>query len=139
MPWQWYKPNQGRRVRTAAAVGCALVAALAGAEVYSLLAGFQMTGQQEHVKLAIRLGVPVLVFALLAAVALYVLNRPRLADFLIDTQGELAKVSWPTRQQVLGSTGAVLILVLLFGAYLLILDRVMVDVLLRWVLPIYGR
>ena len=127
MPWYWHKPKQGHRVRVTAVVAVALLSALAAGELYSALVDFPM-----HLRLAL----PVVLLVALVGPALYLLNRPRVADFLIDTQGELAKVSWPSRQQVLGSTGAVLILVLLLGAYLLALDK-LVDLVLREVLPVY--
>jgi len=122
MPWHWYKPNQGRQVRTAALVGCALVDLLAAVEAYNVLAAYPMSEYPVYVKQAIQLGVPVLVLAALVAVAAYVLNRPRIAEFLIETQAELAKVSWPTREQVMGSTVAVLVLVLVMAAVLLVMD-----------------
>jgi len=130
MPWQWYKRNQGRRVRLAAVVGVVLLAALAAAEAYSGLADTTRYSTQ------LRLGLPAVVLVGLVVAAVYVLNWPRVADFLIETESELAKVSWPSREQVLGSTGTVLVLVFLFGAFLLGVDRAM-DYLLRTVLHIY--
>lgn len=127
MPWQWYKPNQGRKVRLAAILGVVLVSALAAMELYGALPGHGL-----HVKL----GLPVLVLIALAGAGVYLLNRNRLADFLIDTEAELGKVSWPSKQQVLGSTGLVLALVVLLGLYLLGLDKVM-DFFLRRLLRIY--
>ena len=130
MPWQWYKRNQGRRVRLAAVVAVVLLAALAAAETYSGLADTARYSTQ------LRLGVPAVVLVGLVAAAVYLLNWPRVADFLIETESELSKVSWPSRQQVLGSTGTVLVLVFLLGAFLLGVDKAM-DYLLRTVLHIY--
>ena len=125
MPWQWYKRNQGRKVRLAAIVAVGLVAALAASETYTGLADTARYSAQ------LRLGVPAVVLVGLGAAGVYVLNRPRVADFLIETEGELAKVSWPSKQQVFGSTGAVLLLVLLLGLFLLAVDWG-VEKLLRW-------
>jgi preprotein translocase subunit SecE len=122
MPWQWYKPNQGRRVRTAAMVGCALVALMAAYEVFDALSAYPMSSYAVYVKQAIQLGVPVVVLVLVLLGAMYVLNRPRLAEFLIETQAEMSKVSWPTRQQVMGSTAAVLVLVFIMAVVLLAMD-----------------
>lgn len=132
MPWHWYKPNQGRRVRLAAAVAVALVSALAAVETYVGLA------DPKRFPLELRLAAPVVVLVAAAAAGLYVLNRPRVADFLIETESELARVSWPTREQVLGSTWAVLVLLVIMGIYLLLVDKG-VDYLLREVLGVYGR
>jgi len=119
-------------VRLAAAVAVALVSALAAVETYVGLA------DPKRFPLELRLAAPVVVLVAAAAVGLYVLNRPRVADFLIETESELARVSWPTREQVLGSTWAVLVLVLILGIYLLLVDKG-VDYLLREVLGVYGR
>jgi len=127
MFWQWYKPNQGRRVRVTAAVTIAALAALAALEAYARLAGFGIQ---------VRLAAPVLALAVIVAFGIYVLNWPRVAEFLIDAESELAKVSWPNRQQVLGSTGTVLVLVLLLAIYLVGMD-LLVDLFLRWVLRLY--
>jgi len=130
MPWQWYKRNQGRKVRLAAVVLVVLLAVLAAVEAYG---GF---ADPDRYSPQVRLGVPVVVLALLVGAGLYLLNRPRVADFLIETQSELDKVSWPTKQQVLGSTGAVLLLVLLVAVYLFGLDWA-VDRVFRKVLHIF--
>jgi preprotein translocase subunit SecE len=127
MFWQWYKPNQGRRVRVTAAVTIVAVAALAALEAYARLAAFGIQ---------VRLAVPVLALAAIVGFGIYVLNWPRVAEFLIDAESELAKVSWPNRQQVLGSTGTVLVLVLLLAIYLVGMD-LLVDLFLRWVLRLY--
>jgi len=130
MPWQWYKRNQGRKVRLAAVVALALLSVLAAGEAYIGLADPERYSPQ------VRLGVPVVVLAVLVGAGLYLLNRPRVADFLIETQSELDKVSWPSKQQVLGSTGAVLLLVLMVGVYLYGVDWV-VDLVFREVLHVF--
>ena len=127
MFWQWHKPNQGRRVRLTAAVTVAVLAALAAWEVYNGLAGY---GVQ------VRLAVPLVALAAIVVGGFYALNLPVVADFLIDAESELAKVSWPSRQQVLGSTGTVLVVVLLLALFLLGMDMV-VGVFLRRVLGLY--
>ena len=127
MFWQWYKPNQGRRVRLTAAVTVAALAALTAMEVYVWLAGY---GVQ------VRLAVPLVALAAIVGGGLYALNLPVVADFLIEAESELAKVSWPSRQQVLGSTGTVLAVVLLLALFLVGTDM-FVGWFLRRVLGLY--
>ncbi len=43
-------------------------------------------------------------------------------EFLIDTQAELQKVSWPTRYELVGSTAVVIISVVLIGVFILGVD-----------------
>ena len=51
------------------------------------------------------------------------LNRERSADFLIETEGELRKVSWPARKEYLGSSVVVLIVVLVVSLFLTAVDH----------------
>jgi preprotein translocase SecE subunit len=127
MFWQWYKPNQGRRVRLTATATVAAVAALAAMEVYIGLVGFGIN---------VRLAVPIVVLVAIVVGGVYALNLPVLAEFLIEAESEFAKVSWPSRQQVLGSTGTVLVLVLILAIYLVGMDMV-VDLFLRRLLGLY--
>jgi preprotein translocase SecE subunit len=127
MFWQWYKPNQGRRVRLTAAVTVAALAALTAMEVYVWLTGYGVE---------LRLAVPLVALAAIVVGGLYVLNLPVVAEFLIDAESELAKVSWPSRQQVLGSTGTVLVVVLILAMFLVGMDM-LVGLFLRRVLGLY--
>ncbi len=43
-------------------------------------------------------------------------------EYLIDTQGELQKVSWPTRYELVGSTAVVIISVVVIGVFVLGVD-----------------
>ncbi|MGR3317507.1 MAG: preprotein translocase subunit SecE [Candidatus Anammoxibacter sp.] len=53
----------------------------------------------------------------------------RVVCYLIDTQGELQKVSWPTRQELVGSTIVVLICAVVLGVYILGVDRFVTTVM----------
>jgi len=72
------------------------------------------------------------VFLVGSIVGVYVLvNRPRVAGFLVEVEGELRKVSWPTRREVLGSTLVVLILMAVLSAYIFLVDAVLANILKR--------
>ena len=49
--------------------------------------------------------------------------------FLVDTQGEFKKVTWPTRQELMDATKRVIIMTLAIGVVLGVLDR-----FLQWLL-----
>ena len=69
---------------------------------------------------------------LVAGIAIHrILNRPRLADTLIDTEGELRKVTWPTWAEALHGTLAVTFMVLILGVFLTLVDLGLVEVMLR--------
>jgi preprotein translocase SecE subunit len=56
-------------------------------------------------------------------------NTKKTVEFLIDTQGELHKVSWPTREELIGSTGVVIILLVILGAYIFGVDWVITRIM----------
>lgn len=43
-------------------------------------------------------------------------------EFLIDTQGELQKVSWPTKYELVGSTAVVIVSIIVIGVFILGVD-----------------
>jgi len=77
----------------------------------------------------VRYGVPSVVGALLAWAAYRLIHWPRYADFLITTESEMNKVSWPSRQEVKTSTIVVLILAIFLAIFLST-----VDWLWQWIL-----
>ncbi|KAA3607733.1 MAG: preprotein translocase subunit SecE [Candidatus Scalindua sp. AMX11] len=48
----------------------------------------------------------------------------RAVEFFIDTQGELQKVSWPTKNELVGSTVVVIVFLLLMSLYIFGVDWV---------------
>ncbi|MCC6578910.1 MAG: preprotein translocase subunit SecE [Phycisphaeraceae bacterium] len=52
----------------------------------------------------------------------WLLNKPRIADFLIATESEMKKVNWPTRRELIGSTWIVICGTVLFSAALWVID-----------------
>jgi preprotein translocase SecE subunit len=65
-----------------------------------------------------------------------ILNKPKSCDYLIETEGELRKVSWPTREQYIGSSIAVIVSVVIMGIFLLGADFVF-EKLIRSVIRLY--
>ena len=49
----------------------------------------------------------------------------RFRGFIKDVRAELAKVSWPTREELRDSTVVVIVTVLIVAAYIGIIDRVL--------------
>lgn len=61
---------------------------------------------------------------LFGAVAVYwfVASNRRSVDFLINTDGEMRKVNWSTRKEIIGSTQVVIVAAFLIAAILFIID-----------------
>ncbi len=63
------------------------------------------------------------VFAVLGFVTLYIaFFHRKTADVLIDTESEMRKVVWPTREEVSGSTGVVIATTIILGAAIYTVD-----------------
>lgn len=54
-----------------------------------------------------------------------ILNRPRVADMMIETEGELKKVTWPTGTETWAGALAVLLTVTVLLGYLFVADYVL--------------
>jgi len=67
-------------------------------------------------------GIPLVIFAALAALMFWVVNRPRSADFMIATEGEMKKVSWSSKKEIVGGTKVVIATTLILAMLLLAVD-----------------
>ncbi len=127
----YVKPGQGRWSRPGALVGIAALA-LFGAYAFYMLPSLsspwwtdlwkvELFGKVLSVK-------PILfpsaaMFASVVLVAYLLLNRERWADFAIETEGELRKVSWPARKEFLGSSLVVVLVVAVISLFLHFVDE----------------
>lgn len=120
-----YKRNQGKMVRSACFFLCAL---LGGAIVRSIY--FLANPSQLMPFSATILCIAFLSLLLILWLPFRVTQAPLVADFLIDVQSELAKVTWSSYAELKSSTTVVLATMLLVAAYLFLCDAVW-QVLLR--------
>lgn len=79
----------------------------------------------------VRIGVPTLVVLAGAWAAFRLVHFPRFADFLIDVEGEMGKVSWPGWAELWRATVVVLITMFLFSIVLFAYDMLW-QYFLRW-------
>jgi len=117
-----YKPEQGLRVRNWTAAGAGLLAAWAAKFVYERLAVYRT---DEAWTLLIVYGIPVAMVVTLGYTIFWIVYRHRPSgDFLIATEGEMKKVSWSTRREVIGATKVVIVVTLLLAALLGVVDLI---------------
>ncbi|MFH1229870.1 MAG: preprotein translocase subunit SecE [Planctomycetota bacterium] len=72
-------------------------------------------------------GVLISIFIFLLIIALinrFIINKSSLADFLIETEYEVKKVSWPPKNEYWGASIAVIISVVVIGFFIFIADIV---------------
>ncbi|MHC4985015.1 MAG: preprotein translocase subunit SecE [Planctomycetota bacterium] len=119
MKFEIYKPTQGKYTRIGTVVGVMLIVVVAAVKISDLL----KTSKIEFVSQpAFRYGVPALMTAVIGLVLLWIVNRAKAADFLIATEGEMKKVSWSSRREVIGSTKVVLVTTFILASVLWAMD-----------------
>lgn len=115
-----YKPGQGYWTRTMSAVGAGLLLLMGVLWLWDLLKTIPIGGLQPVYTAAI--GV-VIIIAIFGSIGFYLIGRkPRVVDFMIATEGELKKVNWSTRREILGSTWVVIGLTIIIAALCLTFD-----------------
>ncbi|OHB64918.1 MAG: preprotein translocase subunit SecE [Planctomycetes bacterium RBG_13_62_9] len=111
MPMQIYKPGQGKYTRLGTGFASAIVVAMGCWRLYERLAATDWNDWIVFlVPIGILLGASVLIF--------WLLNKPTVADFLIAAEGELKKVNWSSRKEIVVSTVVVIIVVVIMAALL---------------------
>jgi len=75
------------------------------------------------------LTIPVILLSLAVWFGYRLVNYPPMAEFLINTEAEMAKVTWTSRKRLTRDTGVVLLTVLFLAMFLYLLDIIWVLVL----------
>ena len=93
--------------------GGALLAAIGCLQLYRTL-------DASDVGLWVETMVPVVIFLAVSALVFWLVNKPNVADFMIASEGEMKKVNWSSKQEIIVSTvvviSVVVILAVLLGA-----------------------
>ncbi|WP_197440252.1 preprotein translocase subunit SecE [Polystyrenella longa] len=121
-----YKRNQGRWTRLITSWSVVLIL-FAGAWVASKQLTPNDWTESMQAALAFGLLVPIAWFGFRLT------QYPRFADFLIAVEAEMAKVSWPGREELKRSTVVVIVTMVLLAAFLLVCD-----LFWQWVLTALG-
>ena len=121
---QIYKKGQGKHTRVITFVGAMFIAVVAAAALSEFLKAYVTSP-------FVRFGIPTGVVIVLVLLVLWLVNRPKTADFLIATEGEMKKVSWSSKKEIVGSTKVVIITTFILAAILFSVDLMFI-VLFRW-------
>lgn len=62
--------------------------------------------------------VPAGLFAVLLLLIIWLVNKPNIADFMIASEGEMKKVNWSSRHEIMVSTIVVIVVVILMAVLL---------------------
>ena len=120
-----YKKGQGTRARLGSLIGLLIFVGYGCYSLGDMLAARQI-GRVNLSALSISYGwgIGAGVFVILGLAIAYLLNLPRVADFLIATEGELRKVSWPTRDDLMRQTIVVVIVMVVMLVVIFLFDLV---------------
>ena len=134
-----YRKGQGVYSRIVVGIALGILALFASISLYNALIDSPNIGDNAKIPL-VDIGLTwglISAFALFAflgfLICIFVIGletgiRPldsggkKTVEFLIDTQGELQKVSWPTRYEIVGSTTVVIVSVIVIGIFILGID-----------------
>ncbi|MEX0887492.1 MAG: preprotein translocase subunit SecE [Phycisphaeraceae bacterium] len=119
MRFSIYKPGQGYWTRVMSAIGAGTIV-LSG--VAWLWGQFQAWFSGAENLVLYQAAMAVLMIAFFGSLLFYLLNKPRIADFMVATEAEMKKVNWPGRREVIGSTWIVICGAMLLAVWLLVFD-----------------
>jgi len=70
----------------------------------------------------VRAIVALAILAVFFGISWWLLNKPRIVDFMIATESEMRKVNWPSKTEIKGSTMVVIVGTLLVTSILFVID-----------------
>ncbi|TBR35764.1 MULTISPECIES: preprotein translocase subunit SecE [Dyella] len=109
---------------------------LAGLVLAAGIFAYSWFNNDPNVPSAVRLiGVLVALVVSLAIAATTGLGR-RVRDFLGESQFEMRKVVWPTREETLKTTGIIMVVVVILSLLLGLIDLILKSVVLDWLLKL---
>jgi preprotein translocase SecE subunit len=116
-PLKVYKPGQGKHVRWGTAIGAGVIAVAGARFLYEWLR--LPLGDA----LVARTLIPVALMGVAGWLIFWlVFQKHGPVDFMIATEGEMKKVNWSSRKEVLGATKVVIFTVLTMGIMLFVVD-----------------
>ncbi len=114
-PVRLYKPGQGKYVRWGTAAGGGLLAFAAARFIFDVIA--------DRVPSLWETLIPLLAFVALGLVIYWITGRNRTAvDFMIATEGEMKKVNWSSKREIVGATKVVIFTVFALALILFAVD-----------------
>ena len=129
MLFKMYKRGQGINTRLWSGLTCFTISAIGCYRLYQIL--LSRTNNIWLYTLA-----PSGVCAAIALLIFWLVNKPNIADFMIAAEGEIKKVSWSSRREIVASTTIVIGVVLSMGAMLVCVDALFRG-LFEFVLKLY--
>ncbi len=130
-----YKQGQGYWTRLMSAIAGGTIVAMGAAWLWQQIAILRLGPKTIYVQ-----GVcTVVVFGFFGWLLYYLICvKPKVGDFLIATEGEMKKVNWSTRREIIGSTWVVIGLTFFIAIAIFILDYLIFTPFFRWINVLEG-
>ena len=129
-PFQQYKPEQGKWTRLGTFIGLTALTAWGAKFLFDRL---QVYEGDEAWRLLVTTGTPIAFLVMLGALGWWVsYSNRKSSDFMIATEGEMKKVSWSTKREIIGSTKVVILFTVLLACGLFVVD-VVFQLGFRWI------
>jgi preprotein translocase subunit SecE len=111
MALEFYRRGQGKNTRLSSAFALATIAAFGCFRLFEKL-------DATDLDFAVKALVPAFLFGGICILIYWLSNRPSLADFFISAEGEMKKVNWSSRQEIITSTIIVIAVVIIMASLL---------------------
>ena len=117
MVFKIYKRGQGKYTRLSSAFTAAVIVGLGCLRLFSKLEAVTWFSSN-RTTMWVATMVPTGLFVILALLIFWLVNKSSVADFMIAAEGEMKKVSWSSRQEIMVSTSIVIVVVIIMAALL---------------------
>ncbi|MEM6854712.1 MAG: preprotein translocase subunit SecE [Planctomycetota bacterium] len=113
-----YKSGQGYWTRVLSAVGAGTLVLAGAGWLYSISPRFLPDTNELYFQAGLAaatiIGFGILIY--------FLLNKPRVVDFMIAVEAEMKKVNWPNKKEIMGSTWVVICGTFLIAALLFVVN-----------------
>ncbi len=133
MKFSIYKKGQGYYTRLCSGFAGVILAALGCYQLLDSLRGWLGDNMSENTVQVVSAAVALALFAGLSLLTFFLVNAPKCADFMIETEGEMKKVNWPAKKEVISSTKVVIVSVIAMALFI-----GLVDIVFLWVFQAMG-
>ncbi len=125
-----YKKGQGYWTRLMSAIALGMIVLLGVVWLWDLLATISVGFAQP---VYVQAAVTVVVIAVFGWLGFYLIGlKPKVVDFMIATEGEMKKVNWSSRREILGSTWVVIGFTMFIALYCFSFDLVFKQIM-TWI------
>ncbi|MFM7052416.1 MAG: preprotein translocase subunit SecE [Planctomycetota bacterium] len=115
-----YKPGQGYYTRMGTVIGIAVITLLAIDWLWQPMKGIRVGTLPE---IYVATAGAILIGGIVTYLAYtLVFVKPKTVDFLVATEGEMKKVNWSTKREVIGSTNAVILSAVVIAVFCYVID-----------------